>query len=119
LADGIERRKYARLEVRWPISIISDQGMIEGESRNITPEGVFVHCRERLYENRTYQLIIKLPKHQPIVVKGKLVWSNLDEVEEDSVLGGMGFAFVKISQEDSKYLKKVISVYGKRGALQE
>jgi hypothetical protein len=112
LTDETERRKHTRMSVRWPVSVITHDGMIEGETRNITGEGVFICCKERLRENRDYQLIVKLPKHQPIVVKGKLIWSNLEEVDENSLLGGMGFSFVKISEGDRKYLEKVISVYG-------
>lgn len=112
MTDGTERRKHPRISVRWPVSVITDEGMVEGETRNITPEGVFILCKERLLENRHYQLIVKLPKHQPIVVKGRLIWSNLEESDDDSLLRGMGFSFVKISEGDRRYLEKVISIYG-------
>jgi hypothetical protein len=112
VTDGTERRKHPRISVRWPVSVITDEGMIEGETRNITPEGVFIHCKERLTENHQYQLIVKLPKHQPIVMRGRLIWSNLEECDDNSFLQGMGFSFVKVSEGDRRYLEKVISIYG-------
>jgi hypothetical protein len=111
VTDSTERRKHPRISVRWPVSVITDEGMVEGETRNITPEGVFIHSKERLLESRQYQLIVRLPKHQPIVVKGRLIWSNLEEREGDSILRGMGFSFVKVSDDDRRYLEKVISIY--------
>jgi hypothetical protein len=116
VTDGKERRKHPRITVRWPVSVITDVGLIEGETRNITPEGVFIHSKERLVENHQYQLIVKLPKHQPIVVRGRLIWSNLEECDDNSLLGGMGFSFVKVSEEDRRYLEKVISIYGTKSA---
>jgi hypothetical protein len=116
VTDGKERRKHPRISVRWPISVITDEGLIEGETRNITPEGVFIHSQERLVENHQYQLIVRLPKHQPIVVRGRLIWSNLDEYDDNSLLRGMGFSFVKVSEGDRRYLEKVISIYGTKPA---
>jgi hypothetical protein len=116
VTDGKERRKHPRISVRWPISVITDEGLIEGETRNITPEGVFIHSQERLVENHQYQLIVRLPKHQPIVVRGRLIWSNLDECDDNGLLQGMGFSFVKVSEGDRRYLEKVISIYGTKRA---
>ena len=116
MTDGKERRKHPRMIVRWPVSVITDVGLIEGETRNITSEGVFIHSKERLVENHQYQLIVKLPKHQPIVVRGRLIWSNLEECDDNSLLGGMAFSFVKVSEEDRRYLEKVISIYGRKSA---
>lgn len=116
MTDGKERRKHPRISVRWPVSVITDEGLIEGETRNITPEGVFIHSKHRLVENHQYQLIVRLPKHQPIVVRGRLIWSNLEECDHDSLFGGMGFSFVKVSDGDRRYLEKVISLYAAKPA---
>ncbi|MBW2046553.1 MAG: PilZ domain-containing protein [Deltaproteobacteria bacterium] len=119
VADKRERRRDPRVEARWPISIITDQGIIEAESRNITVSGIFVHSKEKLKGNKVYQLMISLPKHRPVVVKGKLVWANLEKVEGDEALAGMGFSFIRISEQDQKYLRKIISFYGKKESRKE
>jgi hypothetical protein len=102
--------------VNWPVTIITSQGMIEGESRNITPSGVFIHCKKKLPEDEIYQIIIKLPNGKQIVVKGQMMWSNLNGRDDTGALVDMGFSFIKMSEQDQKVLKTVISLFGEGGA---
>ena len=111
--DGNEKRRHPRIPVRWPVTIITEKGTIEGESRNITVAGVFVHCQEEIHENEVHQMIIKIPKQESILVKGLVVWSNFDSMEETSTFRGMGFSFIKISDDDRMILADVISRHAK------
>jgi hypothetical protein len=115
LDDPSERRQSPRISVNWPITIITSQGMIEGESRNITPSGVFIHCKKKLPEDEVYQLIIKLPNGKQIIVKGQMMWSNLNGREDAGALVDMGFSFIKMSDQDQKVLRTVISLFGEGG----
>jgi hypothetical protein len=115
LDDPSERRQSPRISVNWPITIITSQGMIEGESRNITPSGVFIHCKKKLPEDEVYQLIIKLPNGKQIIVKGQMMWSNLNGREDADALVDMGFSFIKMSDQDQKVLRTVISLFGEGG----
>lgn len=115
MVDPSERRKAPRINVNWPITIITSQGMIEGESRNITPSGVFIHCKKKLPEDEVYQLILKLPNGKQIVVRGQMMWSNLNGREDTGALVDMGFSFIKMSEQDQKVLRTVISLFGEGG----
>lgn len=110
-----ERREMSRIYVSWPITVITDKGVIEGESVNITSSGVFVRSKQMLRENETYQMIIKLPDDKQVVVKGKLVWSNLNGEQRSEAFANMGFSFVKVGEEDQETLKTVISLYAPAG----
>jgi hypothetical protein len=112
LVDPSERRKAPRINVSWPVTLITSEGTIEGESRNITPSGVFIHCKKKLPENEIYQMILKLPNGKQIVVKGQMMWSNLNGREDTGVLVDMGFSFIKMSDQDQKVLRTVISLFG-------
>jgi len=115
LDDPSEKRKMPRINVNWPVTIITSQGTIEGESRNITPSGVFIHCKKKLPEDEIYQMIMKLPNDKQIVVKGQMMWSNLNGREDTGVLVDMGFSFIKMSEQDQKVLRTVISLFGEGG----
>jgi len=115
LVDPSEKRKAPRINVTWPITIITSQGTIEGESRNITPSGIFIHCKKKLPEDEVYQMIIKLPNGKQIIVRGQRVWSNLNGRDDTGSLVNMGFSFIKMSDEDQKVLRTVISVFGEGG----
>ena len=113
MTDGIEKRKHPRIPVRWPVTIITDKGTIEGQSRNITVAGIFIHCQEELHENEVHQLIIKIPEQESILVKGRVAWSNFDSMEESNTYRGMGFSFIRISDDDRVILADVISRHTK------
>jgi hypothetical protein len=115
LVDPSEKRKAPRINVNWPITIITSQGTIEGESRNITPSGIFIHCKKKLPEDEVYQMIIKLPNGKQIIVRGQMMWSNLNGRDDTGSLVDMGFSFIKMSDEDQKVLRTVISVFGEGG----
>jgi hypothetical protein len=115
LVDPTERRIAPRINVNWPVTIITSEGMIEGESRNITPSGVFIHCKKKLPEDEVYQLILKLPNGKQIIVRGQMMWSNLNGREDTGALVDMGFSFIKMSEQDQKVLKTVISLFGGGG----
>ncbi len=111
MTDDTEKRQYPRIPVRWPITIISKTGSIEGESRNITVAGVFVHCLEKLEKNEEYQMIIKIPEKESLLLNGRVVWSNFENMDFNASYVGMGFCFIKISKEDRGVLSEVISRY--------
>ncbi|MCX5877552.1 MAG: PilZ domain-containing protein [Deltaproteobacteria bacterium] len=115
MVDPSEKRKAPRINVNWPITIITSQGTIEGESRNITPSGIFIHCKKKLPEDEVYQMIIKLPNGKQIIVRGQMMWSNLNGRDDTGSLVDMGFSFIKMSDEDQKVLRTVISVFGEGG----
>lgn len=112
MSDFVEKRKLPRIGVRWPVTMITEKGSVEGEARNITMEGVFIHCMEKLSLNETYRLLIH-PSGEKIEVMGKLVWSNLDSAADRDILPGMGFCFVKVSEGDRDLLRDAIEKYGK------
>ena len=107
----VEKRKGQRIQVHWPIQMITDNGTLEAEARNITVAGMFINCQHQLEEDRLYQMIIKLPRHKSIVVKGRLAWSSFDEFDPKNPFSQMGISFLKISDEDRQILRKVIAVY--------
>jgi PilZ domain len=113
LTDFVEKRRLPRIEVRWPVTLMTEKGAVEGEARNITIEGVFIHCEERLSVDETYRLLIK-PAGERIDVMGKLVWSNLDSAADRDILPGMGFCFVKVSEGDRDLLREAIQKYSKK-----
>jgi hypothetical protein len=113
LSGFVEARKLSRIEVCWPVIIITEEGPVTGEARNITAEGVFIHCTVRLKLNEIYRLLIK-PPGEEIAVMGKLFWSNLEAAAGRDILQGMGFAFVKVSEVHRELLREAIQTYAKK-----
>jgi hypothetical protein len=108
LANDRDKGNQPSIAARWPITIITKQGRVEGESRNITVTGVFINCDEELRKDETCRMVIKPPRKNSIEVKGKLVWSNRDSSNRRRSLPGMGFSFVRVNKEDLHLLNQAV-----------
>jgi PilZ domain len=112
LSGFVEKRKSPRTEVRWPVTIMTETGAVEGEARNISVEGAFIlftHSTENLAPPNSYRLLIE-PDGEQIEVVGNLVWSSLD------VHLGKGFCFVGFRERDQRRLRKAIKKYAEISA---
>ena len=111
MAEKIERRKHQRRKVTWPVNVFTDQGTIEGETKDISDEGVFISCEEPLVLNEKYRIGIIPPDHEIIDITGKVVWSDLYGIDENNTAFGMGICFVKIPYNDQYFLDDVVSAH--------
>lgn len=109
MATKVEKRKSPRIRARWPITVLCDRCLIEGESRNITANGILVRFKEPLHENGNYRVIITLPQKRYIAVRGRVVWSNLDGIDFNDTFSDMAFYFVELDQEGRSLLNQVVS----------
>jgi len=108
MVDSMKRRELLRLSVRWPLIIKTDRGQTSGETRNITGEGMFLYCSERLLEGVVYPVTLKLPEKR-VEVAGKVTWSNLDSFTPLNFNPAMGFYFIRIDDDkDRQSLREAI-----------
>jgi hypothetical protein len=103
------RRKKERIYVKWPVTIISGGGTFEGETTNITAQGVGIVCDEPLQLNVSYTVVLRPAKHSPLEVTGKVVWSDLYGIDGDNKTVGIGICFVEVSERDRIFFSKMIS----------
>ena len=107
MSDLVKNRELIRIEVRWPVTIITEKGPVEGQAKNITVRGVFIafiHAKEELALNATYRLLIN-PPGEKIELMGELIWSHITTLPE------MGFCFVEVSEGDRERLREAIQKY--------
>ena len=103
MVDSMNRRELLRLSVRWPLTIKTESGVANGETRNITGEGMFLYCAERLREGVAYPVTIKLPEKR-VEMTGKVTWSNLDNCTSLNFSPAMGFYFMRIDEDKDKQI---------------
>ena len=100
MTDYSDTHEWPKVKEKKPIIILTNQSMIEGESRKITETGIFLACKEKLPKNETYTMAIRVSQKESVIVKGELVWSNLDSLRLGSPLSDVGMCFIKILEED-------------------
>lgn len=113
MADTTERRKQHRIHVAWPLSIVLDEETVEGETINVTGDGVLINCNEPLQINEVLRISIHPPNHQALEVNGKVIWSDNYAVDEHDIAFGIGICFVKISDVDRHFLQDFVSAHSK------
>ena len=104
-----ERRKHTRNRVKWPVTILTDKGAIEGETRDITADGVFICCKEPLPLGKTFPMGVIPPDHPMIEFTGRVIWSDLYGINEKDEAFGMGVCFVEIPEEDRRSFNEVLA----------
>ena len=88
-----DRRLQQRVNVRWPVSVLTEIDTIQGETRDINTKGAFIRCQRSLPPNKRFLLNIKGPSG-PTQVKAEVVWSNAHASDPDRVGLGVGVRFI-------------------------
>ena len=92
---GEDRRIYPRAEVRWPVSAMTAEGSLQGETMNLSMMGAFISCSKPLGLNETVALTINIPdSDHSLTVRAQVVWSNVCVSRDDKSANGMGVRFI-------------------------
>ena len=97
--DFIEKRKNPRVDVRWPIKVITDDGQIEGETVNISLDGMEISCDDPLPFNEVLSISIEPLNQSVIMLSGKVVWSDSYGMDDGKSFA-VGVSFLEIGDED-------------------
>ena len=107
---GEEKRQFTRVEVTWPVTMLTAKGPIEGEVKNISLGGAFVHCQEQPESNDTFRMIIKVPHpRQFLRASARVARSNIYNPEGTDEPRGIGVRFVEISDDDRTYIREMVA----------
>ncbi|MCG6919281.1 MAG: PilZ domain-containing protein [Deltaproteobacteria bacterium] len=102
-------REYARAKVSWPLSILTLQGPVEGEVRDISLTGALIHCRELPDPDKPIPMAIEIPEQQhSIFATGEMIRLDIEGAETDHPSFLLGVRFAEISDDDLGFLSQKI-----------
>ena len=104
MPNNDERQKNHRVDIIWPIGVDTDQGTIEGETRNISSAYLCIYCEEPLQLNKIYRFAVYPHNRVEMGVMGKVVWSESYDLNDKPVRVCMGIKIVEISDKDRTFL---------------
>ena len=104
-----DRRRFERIEVKWPTTIITSDGEFTGETKSLSQVGASFYCRELPPVGQEFRLEIQPPSHQPIMVSAKSIWAIEQIPLENSDVFIVGAEFEYISEADVHFIGKVIA----------
>lgn len=108
MEDRPERRKHPRYKLKWPINVLTDDGVTEGETRDVGPDGISVCVEQPLRLNETFRMGIMPPDHAMIEFTGKVIWSDLYCMGEEDTTYGVGLCLVEISEDERHFFQEVL-----------
>ncbi|MEE8316211.1 MAG: PilZ domain-containing protein [Syntrophobacteria bacterium] len=104
---GIERRLHPRILVKWPAVVETPQGSLEGETKDVSVDGVFIFCSKEPEIGENFPIFLKPSEQRTISVVGEKIWSGSFTIDNRTVFG-MGVQFIHISPEDRNYIADLI-----------
>ena len=99
-----ERRNSPRAEARWPIILSNKDGIIEGETLNISREGISFCSDDPVSYKEPYQIRLLPPGRSEIRVTGKVTWSDLYGMDNEDNTYCMGVCFMEIQEDDQGWI---------------
>ena len=105
-------RGYPRADIKWPVVVKSDNKTMEGVTSNVTPNGVFIHCKHPLRLNEVFDMDINIPgSDQSLSARAEVIWSNIYGPDDNISPRGMGVRFLSISSEARKFIARAAMDY--------
>ena len=93
----LDKRLYPRSKVRWPVTMTTSVGTIEGETIDVSTLGAYIQCQEPLNLSENFLLSVRLPASLPLHVFAEVVWSNAAGLESKKRAAWDGGSFSLVS----------------------
>jgi c-di-GMP-binding flagellar brake protein YcgR len=97
----VERRRYPRAKIEWPVTVKTSRGTISGYTLNLSAGGATVRLQNPPLVHEIIEMIIRIPEiDRQLAVKAEVVWSTADIVDNELTLPIIGLSFTEISDQD-------------------
>jgi Tfp pilus assembly protein PilZ len=97
----VERRRYPRARIEWPVTIKTDQGIISGYTLNLSAGGATVRLQNPPLVHEIIEMTIKIPElDRHLAVEAEVIWSTADIVDNELTSPIIGLNFTVITDQD-------------------
>lgn len=103
-----EKRQFARVEVKWPVTVITSNGQLVGETLDMSQVGLSIYCKEPLPIGQEFRLEIQPPDCQLITATAIAIWSMDTTFLEGFRSFVTGAEFEYITEDDIRLLGEAI-----------
>ena len=100
---GNPSKKYPKAEVKLYVSAHSADRYVDGVTKEISLRQAYIRCKKPFRLNEIVDVVIDAPERY-LEFKAEVVWSNIYGYDDDITPRGMGIRFLKISEEDQKFI---------------
>ncbi len=98
MASEIEKRKYPRARIRWPVSVKTPQVSLRGMTRDISPGGFSIYLEKPLEISLHLTISTTMATSgDTLEATGEVVWSNNHGYGDEGTLSNIGVRFIAVS----------------------
>ena len=103
-----EKRQYPRVEVAWPVTIVTPDGLVIGRTENLSLVGTLILCPEVPEFLYNFRLFFRPAERQLLIATAERVWSSTF-VSDNCMSHAMGVRFTYIPDNDYRLINEAIS----------
>ena len=90
-----DRRRFIRHLLECPVTVVTSQGTMSGQARNLSGDGALICCQQPLTPRECMDLTIKFSDGFSLEVPSEVVWSYKTNVGDEKSLYRMGVRFLR------------------------
>ena len=110
--NSAHRRKHPRVDVEWPVTMMTPEGEMDGTIANISAGGAYIRCGTLLSKNDLFILAILIQDRDECWIGAEVVWIDIPlSPEAEPIPVGMGIRFTNLSAEDLRFLTDTVAHY--------
>ena len=115
----MDNRHFARANVKWAVSINTDDSSRDGVTINLSPSGAYIRCGSPLRLNEVFDMTIDVPNSDWLIeAKVEVVFSNIYGPDDEISPRGMGVRFLTIASKDRKIIAKEVLQHLQAGKVE-
>ena len=108
-----QRRKHPRVEVQWPVKMMTPEGDMDGTIENISAGGAYIRCGTLLSKNDLFIFVILIRDREASWIGAEVVWIDIPlHPDTEPIPVGMGIRFTDMSAGDLKFLTDAVAKHG-------
>jgi hypothetical protein len=105
---AIDKRRYPRVEIAWPVTVMTPYGPVGGTTQNLSIGGACIRLPEEPELEEVFRLVIRPAEQQLLPATAELVWSET-YIGDTAMFQGMGVHFKYVADDSFKFMSKAIS----------
>ena len=105
---AIDKRQYPRVDVAWPVTVITDNTLWEGKTENISLVGTLIRCSIAPSLLYNFRLVFKPSDSQILLATAERVWAKTS-IADNFMYHEMGVRFIYIADNDYRLINEAIS----------
>ncbi len=104
----MEKRQHPRVEVAWPVTVVTPDGLVIGRTQNLSLVGTLILCPEAPELLYNFRLFFRPAERQLLIATAERVWSRTS-INGNSMYHEMGVCFTNIPDHDYQLISRAIS----------